>query len=101
MSNTTNPKNAAAQLRMAWIERQTATSGTFRINDGAAALGVSRAQISADIAALQTANPGAITYDIRGKTYRWTPGSKIITTLPAFVRAVNVTDINGTTILRD
>lgn len=94
MSNKSST-NPSAKLRIAWIERQLAISGTFRINDGCEALGASRAQISADMTTLAALNPAAIYYDRHGKTYRWKPRAKVKTTLPAFIGSVNVTDETG------
>lgn len=98
MSNSSST-NTAAQLRQAWIERQLASAGTFRIEDGVAALGVSRAQISADLMAVMAANPKAITYHRSHKRYEWTPGSKVKTFLPEHVAAVNVCKSDGTPVV--
>lgn len=92
--------NIASQLRRAWIERQLSIAGTFNLELGVQTLKCSRAQISAELAALQAGNPG-ITYDQRKKHYAWTTGAKLTTKLPSFVSMVAVTDHAGITIHLD
>lgn len=80
----------SAQIRRAWIERRIQATGTFRIDEGVKALEASRAQISSDLIGIQEANPKAITYDLRAKIYRWTPGSKLKTKIPACISTFNL-----------
>lgn len=99
MSNNSN-NNRAAQLRRAWIERQLAAAGKLNIAATAHTLGVSRAQISADLAALMAINK-AIRYDTREKCYLWTEGASVRTKLPEYIATVAVTKANGELHLTD
>lgn len=72
-------------LRRAWIERTAARQGAIQRSQICAVLGISAAQASADLQALQAEHPGCLTYDMTGKTYRWA-GKKVRTIVPDFVR---------------
>lgn len=84
MSNTSNDRVWAA-LRRAWIERAAKKRGHIGRPEICQALGISRAQASADIERLLADNPACLTLDRSRKRYDWTGGDCLMTEIPAFV----------------
>lgn len=82
MGNKNDATKWFQRCRLAWLERTAKAQGTLNRRDLMEAFEMSAAQVSGDLDAYQTLNPGALTYSLKLRTFQWTGKAFVITPAP-------------------
>lgn len=90
MGNRTDPSKRSAQERLLYIEQLAYWRGWIRRQDLAAKFGISIPQASADLAAYNDINPGALNYNKSEKRYEGGPKMGTVLSQPRFSEAMAV-----------
>ncbi len=90
MGNRTDPSKRSAQERLLYIEQLAYWRGWIRRQDLAARFGISIPQASADLAAYNDINPGALSYNKSEKRYEGSPNMGTVLSKARFGEAMAV-----------